>query len=344
MTLLRSSMLPGAVLAFTLVPTLAVNATPATGPIRISGSSTVYPLMREAISSFKTRRGQKATTIQLAETGTGAGLRDLCQSKVAIANASRPINSRELKGCQAKGVTFIELPIAFDALTVVVNRGNTWANQISTSELAKLWGKPAQGRISRWSQVNRAWPNQPIKLCGPGRDSGTYDYFNKAISGDEDNSRSDYSASEQDEVVIACVAGNVNALGYMGFDRYQEARDRLRALAINAGKGAVQPSLVSVQKGTYTPLARPMFVYVNASALRGSRTLQEFVTYTVRNGLRLAEAAGAIPLPSSTYNLVESKLFNQVTGTSFGGDTPVGLSIGEALRRSFDENKRPQFR
>lgn len=343
MTLLRGSMLTGAAVAFTLLPALVGSAAEPQA-IRISGSSTVYPLMREAIRSFTARRGKRRASIQLAETGTGAGLRDLCQGKVAIANASRPINGRELKACQAKGVAFIELPMAFDALTVVVNRGNTWANQISTRELARLWSKAAQGRISRWRQVNSVWPDKPIKLCGPGTDSGTYDYFNKAINGDENNSRSDYSASEQDSVVIACVAGNVNALGYMGYDRFQEARDRLRPLAINAGKGAVLPSLAAVQNGSYTPLSRPMFVYVNATALRSNRTLTEFVTYTVRNGLRLAESAGAIPLPSSTYNLVESKLYNQVLGTSFGGDTPVGLSIGEALRRSFDQNKRPQFR
>ncbi|MFN5195515.1 MAG: PstS family phosphate ABC transporter substrate-binding protein [Cyanobacteriota bacterium] len=339
-------LLPGAALALTLLcasPTWLAAASES-GSIQISGSSTVYPLMLEAIRADRQRRGNRAARFRLVESGTAAGFRDLCQGRVTIANASRPINGQELKSCQARGVSFLELPIAFDAITVVVNPRNTWASQISTRELSRLWARSAQGRIQRWSQVNSDWPDRPIRLCGPGRDSGTFDYFNKAINGDENNSRTDYAASEQDRVVIACVASQAHALGYLGFDRYQQASTRLKALAVNSGKGPVLPTLASVQQGTYAPLSRPMFVYVNAGALRSNRSLQEFVTHTVRNGLKIAEVAGAVPLPSSTYRLVESKLYNQVLGTSFGGDTPVGLSIGEALRRSFDRNKRPQYR
>lgn len=326
--------------------TAPLVAAPAASPtvLRISGSSTVYPLVRQAVSRWQGRAEARGVKVQLSETGTGAGLRDLCQGRVAIANASRPINSKELRDCQARGVAFLELPIAFDAITVVVNPRNTWAKEISTVELSRLWGRQAQGRIRSWRQVNLDWPDRPIKLCGPGRDSGTFDYFNKAINGDEDNSRTDFTASEQDDQVIRCVAEQPGALGYLGFDRYQAARDRLKPLAIDAGRGPVAPSVATVQKGSYTPLARPMFIYINAKALRSQRSVKDFVTYTVRNGLSLAEAAGAVPLPSSTYQIVESKLYNQVLGTSFGGSTPVGLSIGEALRRSFDQNRRPQFR
>lgn len=312
--------------------------------LRISGSSTLYPLMRLALNRWQSRPEGRGVKVQLAETGTGAGLRELCQGRVAIANASRPINAGELAACKARGVAFLELPIAFDAITVVVNRRNTWASQISTRELARLWGREAQGRINRWRQVNLDWPDRPIRLCGPGRDSGTYDYFNKAINGDAANARSDYMASEQDGAVIRCVAASPEALGVLGFDRYQAARDQLKPLAIHAGQGPVAPSIATVQNGRYGPLARPMFLYVNARMLRSDPRVQALVTFTVRQGLSLAGAAGAVPLPPSTYQLVESKLYNQVLGTAFAGELPVGLSLGEALRRSFDQNRRPQHR
>ena len=152
--------------------------------------------------------------------GTSAGFREFCSGKLAIAAASRPINAKELKTCAAAGVRFLELPIAFDAITIVVNPRNSWAKQISTQELSNLWQKAAQQRVTTWKQVNSQWPEQPIKLCGPGRDSGTYDYFNKAINGSEDNSRRDYTASEDDAVIVNCVAKSQNALGYFGYDYY----------------------------------------------------------------------------------------------------------------------------
>jgi phosphate transport system substrate-binding protein len=313
-------------------------------PVRIGGSSTVYPILKEAIRSFQAVERNSMISIKLSESGTSAGLREFCKGKLSIANASRPINSKELKACADAGITFIELPIAFDALTVVVNPKNTWAQQISTTELAKLWEKKAQGRIVRWKQVNNSWPDRAISLCGPGKDSGTYDYFNKAINGDEDNSRSDYMASEDDQLIVQCVAKNPNALGYFGYSYFKENAAQLRALSINSGKGAIAPSLATVQKSTYFPLSRPLFIYVNDRDSIERSEVRAFLTHTVSNGLDIVERAGSIPLSESTYRLVESKLYKHVLGTSFGGDLPVGLSIGEALRRSFDALKRPAYR
>jgi len=323
---------------------LPVGAWAASDPIRIGGSSTVFPVMQAAIAAYQKGGAHRQVRFELKETGTSAGFRQFCSGQLPLANASRPINAKELKSCAAKGVTFLELPIGFDAITVVVNPGNSWASSITTQELARLWKQGAAGSVKTWSQVNLDWPNRPIRLCGPGKDSGTYDYFNKAINGDEDNSRTDYFASEKDNDLVACVAKNPEALGYFGFAYYQANAKRLKPLSVVGQRGAALPSVASVQKELYVPLSRPLFVYVNDRALRQRPELQKFVTYVVQNGLRLVKQAGYIPMPSSTYMLVESKLYRHVTGTAFGGDLPVGLTTGQALQRSLESIKKPAFR
>jgi phosphate transport system substrate-binding protein len=310
--------------------------------IRIGGSSTVFPIMKEAIRSFVA--AGNANRMTLKETGTSDGFRRFCAGQLEIANASRPINSNELKACASNRISFIELPIAFDALTIVVHPANTWARQITTKELARLWGRQAEGKVVSWNDVNRDWPERPIKLCGPGKDSGSYDYFNKAINGGVDNSRQDYASSENDNIIVRCVAQNSGALGYFGISHYRANQSKLRALALSASSEPVNPSVANVQAGRYRPLSRPLFIYVNDRALSSRPDVQKFTTFTVRHGLRIVAAVGDIPLPASTYRLVESKLYKRITGSAFSGDLPVGLSIGEALRRSFDANKLPQFR
>jgi phosphate transport system substrate-binding protein len=322
--------------------TLAQGAGNNGATIRIGGSSTVFPIMTEAIQAF--RAAGNNTKIVLKESGTTDGFRRFCAGQLEIANASRPINSKELKACASNRISFIELPIAFDALSIVVHPSNSWAKQITTKELARLWGRQAEGKIDSWNAVNRDWPERPIKLCGPGKDSGTYDYFNKAINGSADNSRQDYTSSEDDSTIVKCVAQNPNALGYFGFSYYKSNQNKLKALAVVASSGPVNPSVANVQSGRYQPLSRPLFIYINDKALTSKPDVQKFVTFTVRNGLGLIGAAGDIPLPASTYQLVESKLYKRITGSAFSGDLPVGLSIGEAMRRSFDSNKLPQFR
>jgi phosphate transport system substrate-binding protein len=321
---------------------LALGRNSQPSAIRIGGSSTVFPIMTEALRAF--RAAGNTTKIDLKETGTSDGFRRFCAGQLEIANASRPINSKELKACASNRISFIELPIAFDAITVVVNPANTWASQISTKELARLWARQAEGRINRWSDVNRDWPDRPIKLCGPGKDSGTYDYFNKAINGSPDHSRQDFASSEDDNVIVRCVTQNANALGYFGFSYFKANQAKLKALAIFAASTPASPSIANVQSGRYRPLSRPLFLYVNDQALASKPELQRFTTYAIRNGLRIVGVAGDVPLPASTYRLVETKLYKRVTGSSYSGDLPVGLSIGDALRRSLDANKLPQFR
>jgi phosphate transport system substrate-binding protein len=310
-------------------------------PILISGSSTVFPFSKAAIASFTKGRG---AGISAEATGTSAGLRQFCAGRIVLAAASRPINAKELKACDEKGVTFLELPLAFDAITVVVNSANGFARQISTEQLKQLWSMEAQGKVTRWRQVNPNWPDQTIKLCGPGKDSGTYDTFNKAINGSESNSRQDYTSSEDDTVLVRCVATTPGALGYFGFDYYQANRSRLRALAVQGPRGPVLPSLKSVQSSQYLPLSRPLFYYVNAAEVQTNPLLRNFIDHTLQRGGRIASQAGLIPLQDSTYRLVTNKLYRNVQGSAFEGALPIGLSVGQILQRSFDAQKQPQFR
>jgi phosphate transport system substrate-binding protein len=341
---LAAAMATAGTAASLLSPPVSAQSSAAPPTLRIGGSSTVFPIVQEAIRSFQAGGQNRQVRIKLTESGTTGGMRQFCRGEIFIANASRPISSQELRACAAQNVTFVELPIAFDALTVVVNPANSWARAISTAELSRLWRRSAERTVTRWRQVNTAWPDRPIKLCGPGKDSGTFDYFNQAINGSPTDSRRDVSTSEDDNVLVECVARNPEALGYFGFGYFKANTSRLRALPVTGPKGTVAPSVANVQKGRYVPLARPLFLYVNDRALREDPELRRFLTYTLQRGLRFTEKAGFIPLPADTYRLVESKLYRHVLGTSFGGDLPVGLSIGESLRRSFDDTKRPAYR
>ena len=339
MTLLRTA--AAALLLLAPWPSAAATAAPT---VRIGGSSTVFPIVQKAIAAYQAGGRNRDVRFELKESGTSAGFRAFCSGQLVIANASRPINRKELADCKARGVGFVELPIAFDAITVVVNPANSWARHISMAELRRLWNRQAQGRINSWTQVNGAWPARPIKLCGPGADSGTYDYFNKAVNGDSANSRSDYTASEDDTVIVRCVAQDPNALGYFGYSYYAANPSKLKALWVLGTKGLVAPSQQSVQNETYVPLSRPLFLYVNDKMLRQQPQTRRFLTSTLQNGLSLVRSAGYIPLPESTYRLVESKLYRHVLGSAFGGELTPGMSLGLALQRSLEQTKRPQFR
>jgi phosphate transport system substrate-binding protein len=321
----------------------AQSATPPNSAILISGSSTVYPFSKAAIETYASRQN-KGVAFKAEAVGTSAGFRQFCSKGIVIAAASRPINSKELAACKANGVRFLELPVAFDAITVVVNPSNSFAKEISTAQLRTLWERNAQGKVMRWSQVNPSWPNTPIRLCGPGKDSGTYDTFNKAINGNETNSRQDYTASEDDNVLVKCVAQDPNSLGYFGFDYYQANRSRLKALAVNGLRGSVTPSVSAVQSSRYLPLSRPLFFYVNDQALKSNPALRSLIVATLEQGVKVAQKASVIPLQDSTYRLVTNKLYRNVLGSAFAGKLPIGLTVGQVLERSFDEHKKPQFR
>jgi phosphate transport system substrate-binding protein len=313
--------------------------------IRIDGSSTVFPFTEAAIKAFKASGKAEGTTFRLMASGTTAGFRSFCSGEIPISNASRPINAKELEQCRRAGVAFLELPVAFDAITVVVHPSNTWADPISMAELRRLWNRDAQGRVTRWKQVNPAWPDRPIRMFGPGADSGTYDYFNKAVNGDPSNTRTDVVTSEDDTVLVDAIAQDPLALGYFGFEYLQGNRERIRPLALVQADGtAVAPSVEAVQKDAYRPLARPLFLYVNDEELQRSPALRSFLEHTLSRGRRIAEQAGSIPLIDSTYRLTEAKVYKRVRGTAYDGRLPIGLTLGEVLNRSLDQDKKPEFR
>ena len=345
---MRPSLVASALVLSTLPAVLGAGAparAQATPPVlRIGGSSTVFPIMQQAIADYQQGGRNRDVRFELKETGTSAGFRQFCTGQLAIANASRPINRKELALCAKQGVRFVELPVAFDALTVVVNPANSWARHISIAELGRLWNRKAQGVITSWHQVNPAWPKKPIRLCGPGADSGTYDYFNKAVTGDSANARTDITSSEDDAVLVRCVAKDPLALGYFGYAYYASNTAALKPLWILGSKGLVAPSVASVQNETYVPLSRPLFLYVNDQMVRSQPQTRRFLTTTLQNGLQLVQKARYIPLTASTYRLVESKLYRHVLGSAFDGELTPGMSLGLALQRSLEQTKRPEFR
>ena len=301
--------------------------------VKIDGSSTVFPITEAVAEDFqKARKGAIRVTVGIS--GTGGGFKKFCRGETDISGASRPILAKEMQDCKQAGIEYFELPVAFDAITVVVNPKNTFLKSITVEELKKIWEPGAQGKINSWKQVNPAWPDAPLKLFGAGADSGTFDYFTEAVVGKAKSSRGDFTASEDDNVLVLGVARDVNALGYFGFAYYVENKDKLRAVPVveKAGKPAVAPTMETVIKGTYQPLARPIFVYVSAKSL-AKPEVRDFVEYYMKNGAKLAREVKFVPLPDSAYALAWEHVVKGKTGTKFGGVSEVGVTIDELMKR-----------
>ena len=308
-------------------------ATPAFGQIvKVDGSSTVYPVTEAVAEDFQKAKKQKVK-VTVGISGTGGGFKKFCRGETDVSNASRPILKAEMADCRKAGIEYFELPVAFDAITVVVNPKNAFITQLTIAEMKKMWEPGAQGKLTRWNQVNPAWPDQPMKLFGPGADSGTFDYFTEAVVGKSKSSRGDFTASEDDNVLVSGVSRDVNGLGYFGYAYYIENKDKLRAVPIVNEKGqAVEPSIEAVLKGTYTPLARPIFIYVNATSL-AKPEVKEFVEYYLQNGAALATEVKYVPLPDSAYKTALQHVQKGKKGTVFGGTAEVGVTIDELLKR-----------
>lgn len=303
------------------------------GPIKIDGSSTVFPITTAVVEAFKgTPQGQNAM-IEAQFSGTSAGFRRFCAGETSISDASRPILIAEMNACISNAVPFIELPVGFDALTIAVNPANTWVDQLSVAELKMIWEKAAEGKITRWNQIRPNFPDQPLVLFGPGGDSGTFDYFNEAIMGDAKNSRSDYTGSEDDDVIVRGIADNPNALGYLPFVYFEANQDRLKPVPIDSGKGAVLPSVETVQNAQYQPLSRPLFIYIDAKAAQDNDALKEFVEFYLKEAPSLVAKVGYIPLPEEGYRLAELQFIRGEVGTAFNGAPEPNITIAEILRR-----------
>ncbi len=300
--------------------------------VKIDGSSTVYPVTEAVAEEFQ--KANKGLKVTVGVSGTGGGFKKFCRNETDISNASRPISKSEMEDCKKAGVEYYELPVAFDALTVVINPKNTWLKQATVAELKKMWEPAAQGKVTRWNQVNPAWPDQPIKLFGAGSDSGTFDYFTEAIVGKSKSSRGDFTASEDDNVLVQGVAGDVNAIGYFGYAYYAENMNKLKALPIveKDGKPAVSPSEATVLNGTYQPLARPIFIYVNAKSI-AKPEVKKFVDFYMTSGAKMAKEVKYVPLPADAYKTASDHISKGKKGTVFGGKNEVGITIPELLKR-----------
>ncbi|WP_129641763.1 PstS family phosphate ABC transporter substrate-binding protein [Peristeroidobacter agariperforans] len=300
--------------------------------IRIDGSSTVFPIAEAVAEEFQIeQRGAVRATVGLS--GTGGGFKKLCRGDVDISNASRPILKEEMEMCRAAGINFIELPVAFDAITVVVNPKNDWVKSLTVADLKKMWEPAAQGQITRWNQVRPEWPDAPLMLFGPGADSGTFDYFTEAVTGKAKSSRGDYTASEDDNVLVQGVENNKNALGYFGFAYYIGHKDRMRAVQIEKEDGTqVLPSNAAVIDGSYQPLSRPLFIYVSDKSAQRPE-VRKFIEYYLTEGPALAADVGFVALPEQAAQTALQHFKDNRLGTVFGGVPEVGVTIDELLKR-----------
>ncbi|MCC9137096.1 PstS family phosphate ABC transporter substrate-binding protein [Pontibacter silvestris] len=288
------------------------------GSIQIDGSSTVYPVTEAVAEEFRTEAPDVKVTVGVS--GSGGGFKKFTRGDIDIADASRSISAAEDSMAKANNISYIELPVAYDGLTVVVHPENNWVKDITVAELKKIWEPAAQGTITRWNQIRPEWPDQEIHLYGPGVESGTYDYFTEAVVGKSHSSRGDYTASEDDNVLVQGVSTDPYALGFFGFAYYEENQGKLKAVPVDDqddsnGQGAILPSLQTVKDGSYTPLSRPLFIYVNSKAAQRPEVV-EFVNFYLDNAPTLSEEVGYIQLPAEMYKEQKQKFQEFTSGTT----------------------------
>ena len=322
---------------FSLAAPLAAAAAPApsSGVIKIDGSSTVFPISEAVAEEFQ--RESPGAKVTVGVSGTGGGFKKFVAGEVDIVDASRPIKTVELEQAARNGVSFIELPIAYDALSVVVNPKNTWVDRLTVKELAKIWSPDAQGKVMKWSDVRPGFPDKPLQLFGAGTDSGTFDYFTEAIVGREKASRGDYTSSEDDNVIVTGVAGNEGAMGYFGVAYYNGNARKLRVVPIDDedasnGAGAQLPTAEAVIAGAYRPLSRPLFIYVRNESLSRPE-VRQFVGYYLKNAAALAADVGYIPLPEGLASQVTKRFEAGRLGTMYSGKVASGTTLEQALQQ-----------
>jgi phosphate transport system substrate-binding protein len=298
------------------------------GSIDIDGSSTAFPITEAVAEEF--RYNEPGIRVTVGVSGTGGGFQRFCRGETAISNASRPIRQSEVEACAASGIDFIELPVAYDGLAVVVNPQNDWASCMTVAELKRLWEPEAQGKIMRWSQIREGWPDERIRLFGPGTDSGTFDYFTEAVVGQTHASRGDFSASEDDNVLVQGVAGDRFALGYFGLAYLEENLSRIKGVAIDGGNGCVEPSSETVAAGAYRPLSRPLLIYVRSDAFEREE-VHRFIDFYLDHAALLAEDVGYVEFPEHYYELITERWETGRTGSMFL-NAPPGASLDQLLR------------
>jgi phosphate transport system substrate-binding protein len=296
--------------------------------IAIDGSSTVFPITEAVAEEFQ--KGNKAR-VTVGISGTGGGFKKFCKGETAISDASRPISPKEVEACSAGNIEYIELPIAYDGISVVVNPANTWVDHLTTAELKKIWAPEAQGKVTKWSQVRQNWPEVDLKLFGPGVDSGTFDYFTEAVVGTAKSSRGDFTASEDDNVLVQGVAGAKGGIGFFGVAYYAENAKKLKLVPVDNGKGPISPTDETIMKGAYAPLSRPIFIYVNKKAAATRPEVDAFVKFYLANAAKLVREVKYVSLPQSAMDLVSARYAKKTTGSAFKTHN-VGITIEELLK------------
>ncbi len=291
----------------------------ASGAVAVDGSSTVAPLTSVAAELFQAQNS--GVNVTVGTSGTGGGFEKFCRGETAMNDASRPIEAEEKAACEQGGVKYAPLTVANDALTVVVSKENTWAKCLTTEQLKKIWEPKSQ--INNWNQVDSTFPDEKLTLFGPGTDSGTFDYFTDVINGEEGASRTDYTPSEDDNVVVQGVSGSKGGMGYFGYTYYEENTDKVNAVQIDSGNGCVTPSPESVQDKSYTPLGRPLFVYPSIQALGSNAAFASFLTYYVENDASIAEQAKFIPLNDQQKTELNSAFQKALSEAGVSGSSPA---------------------
>ncbi len=316
---------------------LSAFAAKAESLVKIDGSSTVFPVT-EAVSEEFQAFTKGATRVTVGVSGTGGGFKKFCRGETDVQNASRPITKEEMAACRTAKVTYFELPIAFDAIAIVVNPKNNWVNEITTEELKKMWEPAAQGKIMTWKQVNAKWPDEKLTLFGASTDNGTFDYFTEAIVEKAKSSRGDYTASVDHNTRVTGVNGNKGGLGYIPYAYYITNKDKLKLLGVIGGakspmkNKAVLPEEKTVISGTYYPLSRPIFIYVSQEAMKKPE-VKQYVEFYLDKAAEMAKQVQYIPLPANAYKTAKEHLDKKKTGTVFGGEPQVGLTIEQILKK-----------
>ena len=306
----------------------ATNGPNLSGVVEIDGSSTVFPITEAVAEEFRNEAAD--VRVPVGVSGTGGGFSRFCEGETDISDASRPIetgDNSEAATCEANGIEFIEVPVAYDGLSVVVHPNNDWVSCVTVEELNTIWSPDSEGVVSNWSDVNPDWPDEEIELYGPGTDSGTFDYFTEVINGAGGASRTDYTPSEDDNVLVQGVAGDPNALGYFGLAYLEENQGRIQGLEVDGGGGCVAPTEETVENGTYSPLSRPLFIYIKVEAAERPE-VQAFVDFYLDNVPALAADVGYVRFPDSFYEVIRGRWDSRETGSMFSG---AAGSVGEIL-------------
>lgn len=316
-------------------PAAEESAAPA-GRIVIDGSSTVMPLSKAVAAGFSALN--PAVTVDVTESGTGGGFRKFCAGQTDIEDASRPINATETADCKAHGVDYVELPVGFDSLSVVVNPKNTFVDCLTVAELKAMWEPAAEGKVKTWKQIRPSFPDRPLKLFAPGHDSGTFDYFALAIVGVESKSRNDYTASEDDTVLERGIAGDPDAIGYFGYAYYQANKDKLKLLGVDNGHGCVLPSSQSVADASYQPLSRPLFIYVKKEAAKRPDVVAFVRFYLKPESAAVVKGIGYVPLSPNAMLAASARFEKGMPGSALGGHGSV-LNVKVSAFDDDDEEK-----